>query len=205
MKRFSLIAIAAVATVAAHAQIVTTTGGSQILAPPDVTLNVLEGTEGYVFTERDSVSVIDLAVDHDGSSGVFNTNADLTPTSLTGTFTSYFMHMDAPGNGPQNYDFTVTFAQAIEGVVVTDQTLDDTDAVLGNPGTTYPNGLTNRGWETSTDDFKISISGNSLNFTGRVTSPLDSVRVLTNPVPEPTTMAALGLGALALLRRKRSK
>ncbi|MFW5696997.1 MAG: PEP-CTERM sorting domain-containing protein [Fimbriimonadaceae bacterium] len=205
MKRTTLIVASAFAVAGAQAQIVTTLGGSEIAAPASVQLNVLEGTEGYVFTEREFVSVIDLAVDHDGSAGIFQTNSDLSPTSLTGTFSSYFMHMDAPGGGLQSYDFSVTFAQAIQGVVVKDATLDATDAVLGNPGTAYPNGLTNRGWETSTDDFAISINGNTLRFTGRVTTPLDSVRVLTNPVPEPTTIAALGLGALALLRRKRSK
>jgi hypothetical protein len=114
------------------------------------------------------------------------------------------MHMDAPGNGPQDYDFTVEFAQEIKGVILKDATLDATDAVLGNPGTLYPTGLTNRGWEdTGPDGFEVSISGNTLRYTGRVTSPLDSVRVLTNPVPEPTTMAALGLGGLALLRRRK--
>jgi hypothetical protein len=206
MKKLSLIAIAALATVAANAQIVNTIGGTQILVPPDVTLDALESTEGYVFTEQLFVDVADLGVDHDGSAGVFDTNADLSPTSLTGTYTSYFMHMDAPGDGPQDYDFTVKFAQQIKGVVLNDATLDATDAVLGNAGTTYPTGLTNRGWEdTGADDFSIEITGDTLRYVGRVTSPLDSVRVLTNPVPEPSTMAALGLGALALLRRKRNK
>ncbi|MFW5696998.1 MAG: PEP-CTERM sorting domain-containing protein [Fimbriimonadaceae bacterium] len=206
MKKLSLFAVAALAVAGAHAQIVSTVGGSEITAPADVQLNVLEGTEGVAFTEQDLIKVQELSVDHDGSAGVFNDNTDLTAITLSGSYSVYFMHMDALGNGPQDYDFTVEFAQEIKGVILNDATLDATDAVLGNAGTIYPTGLTNRGWEdTGPDGFEIQISGNTLRYTGRVTSPLDSVRVLTNPVPEPTTMAALGLGALALLRRKRNK
>jgi hypothetical protein len=204
MKKLSLIALASIAAISANAQIVNTIGGSQVAAPVDATLNVVEGTEGFVFVEQDLVKVQELNVDHDGSAGTFLDNTDLIGTTLTGSYSVYFMHMDAPGNGPQDYDFTVEFAQEIKGVILKDATLDATDAVLGNPGTLYPTGLTNRGWEdTGPDGFEVSISGNTLRYTGRVTSPLDSVRVLTNPVPEPTTMAALGLGGLALLRRRK--
>ncbi|HRJ26963.1 MAG TPA: PEP-CTERM sorting domain-containing protein [Fimbriimonadaceae bacterium] len=37
------------------------------------------------------------------------------------------------------------------------------------------------------------------------TFQVDDVRIVAQPVPEPATMAALGLGALALVRRRRAK
>jgi hypothetical protein len=207
MKRITILAFGVLCAHGANAQIISVTGG-QVLspAPTDVTDGAVVGPEGFVFLEREEVAVADLDVDHDGTSGTYGSNSDLIATSLNGTYSSYLLHFDSENSVATDYDMTVTFGQTIVGVIPRGTSLRDTDDILGNPDTDYPGG-TQRGWEPGANDdqFVISADQKSIQYTGRVSSPLDSVRVLTEPVPEPTTVAAMGIGALALLRRKRRK
>jgi hypothetical protein len=206
MKKLFNIACLALTVSASQAQIINVTGGSQIVPPANATDGQLtDTTQGFVWQEREPVELLQLTTDHDGSAGTFDLVADFMPGSLTGTYSAYYMHMDNVGSQKNFYTLTVEFAQEIKGVLITDDRLDATDASIGAPGTTYPNGLSLRGFDEVRDDLIISADRKSITYDGRVFGAVDGVRVFTNPVPEPTTMAALGLGALALLRRKRSR
>ena len=57
--------------------------------------------------------------------------------------------------------------------------------------------------DSITDDWKLTISDNVAADTGSITSW--SFEATTSTVPEPATFAVLGLGALALIRRRRNK
>lgn len=82
---------------------------------------------------------------------------------------------------------------------------------LGEPGTTYPSAFGARGLEgnphTGINDDFYNVTGNSLDLFMRVTEPGDWIRVVTAPVPEPSTILLLGSGLFGLgwYGRKRKK
>ena len=53
------------------------------------------------------------------------------------------------------------------------------------------------------DNSTVSINGGTVAAGG--TGRLDNITVSANPVPEPASMAALGLGALALIRKRKAR
>lgn len=109
----------------------------------------------------------------------------------------------------------VNFAGTIVGIITRSNTvnfLTPTNPIFGLLGTTYLN-ANNWGMENGASFAGLSegvvISGsNEITFTSTGTGP-DYVRVLTVPVPEPGSIAVLGLGAVGLVfagyRRRRNQ
>jgi hypothetical protein len=75
-----------------------------------------------------------------------------------------------------------------------------TNGILGAAGTTYPGAFGARGLEQNniaTGDGYV-VAGNTIRVRMRVTEPGDWIRVVTRSVPEPASLALLGLALLGL-------
>ena len=97
---------------------------------------------------------------------------------------------------------TITLAEDILGIIINDAPLDNTDAILGAPGTLYPVGENVRGIELDNVDTLIMLADlRTVSMTLKVSASIDQMRILT--VPEPGMLTLLGAGGLCLLRRVR--
>ena len=190
---------------AAGASITGTTGQAlQIGAPPSCLPGALMGPPAYCWDEQANVTSGALAVN------LFNNGIYTGPTPnfgvIGGQFDSHFIHFDAL-SGVANVTGTVTFSQAIVGVIYDESLLTATDAGFGAGGTVYPTGNAFRSTSLNIlGNSTIGVSGNTLYFDLWAFAPgnyLSEIRVLTHSVPTPGSVALLGLGGLACLRRRR--
>ena len=83
--------------------------------------------------------------------GYYDSYAKMTGgTVAAGTrINCYFLHFDPVGSSGAEVSGSMNFVGEIVGVICRDAELNATDAVLGNPGTTYPTGTKSRGFENS--------------------------------------------------------
>lgn len=167
-------------------------GPDIIAAPSSVVNNAVDGgaenTSQQAFNEKQNVTLT-VALDTDAGVGeipigtivnsqmiFFNTagSADVTDVNQTWTFDGLILGVMSDSDG------------LLEVA---------SNAVLGAAGTTYPTSFAGRGLELSGGD-SYSFVGNTITVTMRVTEPGDWIRVVTAPVPEPSSFL---LGVLALL------
>lgn len=198
-------AVAGMFTVAggASAAITGVAGQTTWLGSPPVSCNpgALTGITAFAWDEQQNITLATLAVDMTNNPG----NSSFTiPGLLGGTFDSHFIHFEGiPGIiGVQG---SVTFATNIVGVIFKNTTLDLSDVTCGSPGTIYPTGYPFRGTNTVQPSF-FSINANVLTFNLNSLASIAEVaqiRVITQSVPAPGGAALLGLGGLALCRRRR--
>jgi len=124
---------------------------------------------------------------------------------VSGTVDSHFIHFEGIP-GVISAQGTVTFATNIVGVIVKPLTLDNSDVTCGAFGTSYPTGYPLRGTNTSIPSF-FSINANTITFNLAAIASIGEVaqiRVITDAVPAPGATALLGLGGLAMARRRRN-
>ena len=184
---------------AASAGITGVTGMTTWLGSPPVSCvpGALSGLTAYAWDEQQNTPLALVAdmVNNPGNSGA------PIPGPIAGNYDSHFIHFEQiPGAAPASG--TVTFNNPIVAVLFRPLTLDSTDVPAGSPGTIYPTGYPFRG--ISGNSF-FSILGNTITFNIATVSPVIAVgqiRVLTQ-VPAPATAGLLGMGALALGRRRR--
>ena len=201
-----------IATVgSANAQITSVSG--QVLAllfpPPSVATGALENDfYGFVFQEQSNLVLsAPLTVNAQGPGTYDINNASSSLVVPTGTpIQSYFVHFDSVGmpNRYISYTCTITFANNILGVIYMENELNASDAPLGAPGTTYATNEVWRGFEGNFDSITISNDLKTVTINSRLLNHLDQIRIITDVVPEPSSLLVLaaGLPLLARLRRR---
>lgn len=191
-------------------------------APLSVLIGDLESdTQVVLFQERSSFILSGDVMVNLSVPGVASPANLLNPSPTTiraGTAVdSYFLHSD-PISLVANFFGTVTFDRAILGVILLAPRLNESDAILGAPGTAYPTGELARGVEESSAELDaITLSGDrrTLTVALRTLGRADQIRIVTASslvvpavaAPEPASVAMLivgaGVSALGLRRRGR--
>lgn len=192
--------------------------------PAGVSSGDLEGADQtetvFAFAEGDHTLTQDLAVDVKDP-GIFDEiNPPIGGSISSGTqITSFLVHFDPVGEPDRNGERVQTGLvklvadQPILGLIISDEAMDNTDGMLGADVTTYPTGTDFRGIELSggQDLIVFSEDRKELFFNlDAVEAGIDHFRVImpqggsVQLVPEPAAAVPFALGALALLRRRRS-
>src|SRR5207247_2255230 len=124
------------------------------------------------------------------TAGVFDGPEDMSPGVISaGTIVdSYLVHQDP--RGPRGHillSCKIHFDREIIGVIVDKQTLADSDAMLGDPHTVYPEGIFPRGldFRQPLEAIKISADRHTLRYTLYTTVAIDQIRILTAAAPAP--------------------
>ncbi|HET6428385.1 MAG TPA: PEP-CTERM sorting domain-containing protein [Phycisphaerae bacterium] len=208
-------------TAGAWGGILMTEGDVQVLSPPppDARQNKLEDSQVmFVWEEQsDFILPVDVKVDI-VDPGTYNQGSDRVEEIISaGTRVKvYFLHADRPGASGQTLieypPSRILFSGIILGIISKPSYLDDSD-FLGEPATMYGPTIA-RGLTLGTGDLKdrITLEGNlqwlDLDHVC-ATSIRDEIRVITmyedGPIPEPVTMAVLGLGSAGVLARRRRR
>lgn len=188
-----------------QAAIVNVTGPGVIINNPvNVSPGVVQTPNVNVFAEKGPVlDSVGMALDH-VNVGLVNSPGSLVPGAvMAGSLVhSYFIHFDPVGS--LSREGSVRFDQKIIGVIIDNPKFNASTPLVGLLGNTYGTASGAYGVELAAngDRFGISADRYTLGFRFAATDPGDRIRVIT-AVPEPASMTALGLGAIALLRRRK--
>lgn len=194
----SLLVIGSVPAVAGAA-IGAVSGNVHTIAPPPSALpNALEhATDVLGWDEQQGVTLASGLRTDIRTPGLYDQAADLHTAILpAGTVVdSHIFHSDRPGpagsaTGTVLRQVTVTFPNAILGIIATEAKLTESD-VVGAPGTVY--GGANRsigfGVDAGRDELELLSDQRTIVATLRTTSGLDQFRVLTRHNGPPTVSA----------------
>lgn len=161
-------------------------------------------TTGFIWSERTYLKLTSSVSVNMTTTGTADSGNSYNPspgTIAAGTYVNtYLIHTDPVGTASTLFkNMSVTFDSKILGIITLTSGLNNTDASLGNPNTTYP-GLhgnsANRGLESPDSLAWVSNDGLTLNFT--TGANIDEIRVLTMGTPEPSTLISCATGALFL-------
>jgi len=186
-----------------HASITGVTGSTNwLLLPPTACgPGQLQASNGFAHAWDEQLNrPMTLNVDMINNPG---TSTSAVAGSVSGLYDSHFIHFEGIP-GIVNVTGSVSFSGTIEAVIFTPTNLDNSDVPCGSFGTAYPTTYAFRGLNP-TPQSTFSISGNTLTFSLWAifpTNQIDQIRVLTK-VPAPGTAGLLGLGGLAMVRRRR--
>jgi hypothetical protein len=155
-------------------------------------------TTAYVYQERTTILNAPLTVAGTAGNVVLGIGTRVT---------SYLLFLNqqppSPSGSPVVQAGTVTFSNAILGVIRSTTAMNATDAILGAIGTNYTfgGGGNNRGLENGDT---LTFAGSTATFNFSVTEPGDWTRVVTAAVPVPASAGLLAFGLLGLfgLRRR---
>jgi len=199
-RTLAIVALAAFAA-PALASITSFSGSTTLLGspPPACTPGTLQGFNAHAWNEKQNTLFTNLFVDESQNPG---SNSGAIPAILNGPFDSHFLHFE-PLPGAIGASGTLTFSGTIVGVMFVNTSLDNSDVMCGSNTTLYPTTYPLRGLNSAST---ISYTGNVLTFNlwaAVPTNDLAQVRIITHPVPTPGAVALLGLGGLAIARRRR--
>jgi len=92
----------------------------------------------------------------------------------------FFLHFDSIGGQSAQSSGQLSFDSEILGVIVTDESLDATDKVLGARGTTYETGRNNRGFENNAEIVVLEQDRRTFTIERfKISFPGEEVRILT--------------------------
>jgi len=180
---------------AAHAEITGFTGQVVAVAPlPDVRPGASEDANLIRLFRESSEEVLSAPLPVDANvPGLYDQASDLPlpqPFIPAGTSVdSYLLHADVPGepvSGPSLHA-TIGFDRDILGVEMNATTLDTSDAVVGAPGTAYPNLLwPKRGleWDNNYDAVDW-IDSRTIVVSFNINTVVDDVRIITAAAAAP--------------------
>lgn len=156
--------------------------------------SVVEGaTESNVeikaFNEKQNLTLpVDIIVNII-SPGTFDGIEDLAPGTITaGTIVnSHFLHLDPIGTETTTLSGSISSDLEILGIIILDETLNNTDAILGLPDITYPTD-NDRGLELSPDKDTVTLDANKGTITVKfsASTDIDQMRVITAAPEKPT-------------------
>ena len=127
-------------------------------------------------------------------SGLINTNTLFFINEKSGALGDSWLMFFEPRR-VESLTATITFASAITAIFTTQADLAGSSAYESS-AFSYSYASPFVGLEPRTDSY--SFSGNTLTLTFAANNPGDHIRVITAPVPEPTTYALMAAGLLAV-------
>jgi hypothetical protein len=208
MNRLASLSILCSLAAAGHASaIITGVTGSNttwLLTPPAVSA-ALSGPNAYVWNEKQNVGVGTVPVNISANPS-FSTGSTWHLSNATGPFASHMIHF-AP-NAPSINVGSATFHGKIVGVIFAGLWLGASDALFGNPATTYPSFAWGRSFATG-QLWSSSLTVNTNTISWKL-NPLNAaqygadIRVLTVPLPSPGVLALVPLACLFAARRRRA-
>jgi hypothetical protein len=206
---------------AGHSAIVGTTGQIQLIARPESVLNndLVSDATAVAFNELQFVTLSEsVPVDMAGPGTYSNANPPGASSAAIpqGTLVhSYYLHADSvsgAAGAPIVFDGTITFDSRILGIQVRSATLDAGIDPLGAFDVFYPFTVGRSGLEfeptgggSGLDTITLSGDRHTVTIHLQTTGQTDQVRIITS-VPEPSSLALIGIGGLSLiacLRRRR--
>lgn len=206
LERLTLPIMAGWLTTGAAADIISTSSSVLIQPLPDVLLlGAKEDTDhAFVFEERHGLVLaaplhVDLIAPFDWTATI---GQPVPPAALGGDLpaglgvNSHLVHYDPVGTTLilTRVEGTIAFQNPVLGAIVMTQHLNDSDSLLGVPGTVYAQGFTYRGMEEF-DHAKVTlVDPYTVEFRLFAGPVMNEFRVITAiPEPAPALLAIIGL------------
>ncbi len=160
--------------------------GIEVLSSPpaDVAVGALESSDSFrVFLESQFVVSGGFDVDH-AAAGLIDSEGALVPAQIADgqRVKSYYVHLDPVGDGGGGATLSgaITFTAEILGVLVLNESMNDTDGTLGAGGTFYD---VDGALELMPDSFEIAANRRTITVNATASSSRDRMRVLVaNPI-----------------------
>lgn len=190
----------------AHASIAWTTGQFGLRPPPPSLARgaLTSANNGWAIDEWQGVYFSGQVDQVLGTFGPAHTWQNSVNAFYDGWVNSHIIHNDDTGLASAgDHSGTVTFAEPIVALIYTQDWLDMSDAALGNPATTYPFGVGNRGFTQANSGLDTVLVTDPYTVWLTMGASIDQIRVLTAGVPSPGSAALLCLSASLLTARRR--